>query len=228
MVDNNSKDNIKKLLKQEFPVIKFIQSPKNIGMGAGNNLGIKNSAGEYVLITNPDITLNEEAVKVLVDFLDQNNRVAIAAPKMLSPDKTVQDSCYHWPKFLTFIYRRTPIGKTDFGKKHLEQFLYSADELKAPAKVDWVLGGCFLARRKALDEVGMFDEKFFLFLEDTDLCRRMWQKDWQIWYIPEAKVVHLPHRLSAGQGGIKDIFSRLTWVHLASWLKYFRKWRQSY
>ena len=225
VVDNASNDGLNQLLKKEFPVVKFISSPKNIGMGAGNNLGIKQSKGDYLLIANPDITLNQESAQKLVDFLNQNPRVAIAAPKMINPDGTRQNTCYHWPKLLTFIYRRTWLGTTSAGKRHLQQFSYSSDELREPKQVDWVLGGCFLIRRKALDEVGLFDENFFLFLEDTDLCRRMWQKNWQVWYLPQAAIIHLPHRLSAGERTIKDAFSRLTWIHLISWLKYFWKWR---
>ena len=227
VVDNASQDGLGKLLKEEFPVIKFIQNKKNTGMGAGNNLGINQSTGEYILIVNPDITLNQLALQELVKFLDTHPDSAIAAPQILNPDKTLQDTCYRWPHVFTFIYRRTFLGQTKKGKQHLYYYTYHDCDLSQAQQVNWVLGGCFLIRRQALIDVGLFDENFFLFLEDTDLCQRLWQKKWYVWYIPAAKVIHLPHRLSSGHGSFRDIFSRIAWVHLMSWLKYFWKWRKN-
>ncbi len=226
VVDNASYDGLANLLHQEFPVVKFIQNKKNTGMGAGNNLGIRQSTGEYILIVNPDVTLNQTAIQKLVNFLDSHSQSAIVAPQILNPDKTLQDTCYRWPHLFTFLYRRTFLGQTKKGKQHLYYYTYSDRDLSQPQQVDWVLGGCFLVRRQAIKDVGLFDENFFLFLEDTDLCRRLWQQNWQVWYLPEAKVIHLPHRLSSGHGSIRDIFSRIAWTHLISWLKYFWKWRK--
>lgn len=225
VVDNDSGDNVSRLIKKDFPVVKFIQNKKNTGMGDGNNIGIENSSGEYVFIANPDITLNENAIKKLVAFLDAHKDAAIAAPQVLNPDKTLQDTCFHWPNFFTFLYRRTFLGSTKKGKKNLSKFIYRREDLVNETEVDWVLGGCFMVKRSALDVIGLFDNRFFLFLEDTDLCRRIWLHGMQVWYLPSAKIIHLPHRLSSGTGSIKDMFSRLTWVHLASWVKYFWKWR---
>ena len=226
VVDNASEDGIKKMIRRNFPVVKFLANSKNLGMGAGNNAGIKNSKGEYILIVNPDVTLNQPAIQRLVEFLDHHPKAVIAAPQILNPNKTHQDTCYRWPSLYTFLYRRTQLGKTKRGRKHLHYYLYKDIDLNQNQQVDWILGGCFLVRRQALDEVGLFDERFFLFLEDTDLCRRMWQKNWQTWYVPAAQAIHLPHRLSAGAGSVKDLFSSLTWIHLTSWLKYFWKWKK--
>jgi len=225
VVDNSSKDKVGEIVEKDFPVVKFIQSKKNIGMGGGNNLGIRKAKGEYVLIANPDVTLNSDAIEKMVNFLDSNEGVGIVGPKILNPDKSRQETCYRWPKFFTFLYRRTWLGKTKHGKEALHYFLYKDVDLEKSREVDWVLGGCFMVRKKAIQEVGAFDERFFLFLEDTDLCRRMWQEDWQVWYLPEADVIHLPHRLSQGKGNLREIFSKLTWVHIMSWLRYFWKWK---
>ncbi|HOZ36847.1 MAG TPA: glycosyltransferase family 2 protein [bacterium] len=226
VVDNASDDGTGRMLKNDFPVVKFIQSPRNVGMGWGNNLGIENSQGEYVLIANPDITLNQKALEALVDFMDQQKDAGLVGPLIKSPDGTRQETCYRWPEFSTFIYRRTFFGATPKGQKHLSYFLYRDTDLGQPLTVDWVLGGCFLARRSALESVGLFDRRFFLFLEDTDLCRRLWQNKFSVWYYPLVSVIHLPHRLSAGSRRVSDIFSKMTWIHIISWLKYFWKWRE--
>lgn len=227
VVDNDSRDGTGQMIRREFPVVRFVQSPKNIGMGAGNNLGIINSSGDYILIANPDVALNQSAVEKLLDFMEHREDVGIVGPLIKNPDGTRQETCYRWPDFFTFLYRRTGLGQTRMGQEQLRRFLYRDLELKNPTAVDWILGGCFLVRRPALDAVGLFDPRFFLFLEDTDLCRRLRQKNFSVWYYPPSEVIHLPHRLSAGSRSLKDLFSRLTWIHLASWLKYFWKWRSS-
>ncbi|NMC51551.1 glycosyltransferase [Candidatus Kuenenbacteria bacterium] len=225
VVNNSSEDGTDKMIKKDFPVARLIRSPKNLGMGGGNNLGIINSNGEYILIANPDVTLNETAIRAMVAFMDNHPEAGLVGPKIINPDGTKQDTCYRWPKFFTFLYRRTSFGSSQKGQTHLDRFLYRDINLDEPQEVDWVLGGCFLARGSALEKTGLFDQRFFLFLEDTDLCRRMWQHRFSVWYYPEAEVIHLPHRLSAGSRSLKDLFSLVTWIHIVSWLKYFWKWR---
>lgn len=225
VVDNNSGDGIGEMIKHDFPVTKFVQTKKNLGMGGGNNLGIKKSQGDYILIANPDITLSERAVNAMVDFLDNNEHVGIVGPKVLNPNKTPQESSWRYPSLLGFLYRRTFLGNMKNGKEYLHYFSYKDVDMTKSRAVDWVLGGCFMIRKKALDEVGMFDESFFLFLEDTDLCRRMWRHKYEVWYVNEAEVIHLPHRLSQSGGGFINIFSKLTLIHFFSWIRYFWKWR---
>ena len=146
------------------------------------------------------------ALNKLINFIENNQQVGIVAPQVLNPDKTIVDSCCRWPKWNTFIYRRTFLGQIEKGQKELDRFLYKDLDLSQAQKVNWIFGCCLLLRKKALDEAGLFDENFFLFLEDTDLCRRMWKKNWQVWYVPQAQVVHYPHRLSSGSNNLKDLF----------------------
>lgn len=227
VVDNGSNDGTEEMMKQEFSNHKFIGSKKNLGMGAGNNLGISIAEGEYILVINSDIVVFNESIKKMIDFMDIHERAGVAAPQILNPDRTIVDSCCRWPKIDTFVYRRTFLGKTKRGKRELDIFLYKTEDLSVPKQIDWIFGCCLLFRRKSLDQVGLFDKRFFLFLEETDLCRRMWQKQWQVWYLPESKVVHYPHRRTMGTGRIKDMFSKYTWIHLHSWIKYFIKWRNA-
>lgn len=227
VVDNNSRDGLADLIRDKFSGVKFVANKRNLGMGAGNNAGIRQSRGQYVLIVNPDVTIKQESIKRMVRFADEHERSGVVAPKILNPDGTRQETCFRWPRFATFLYRRTKLGLTETGRRQLDYYLYKNENMDKTRLVDWVLGGCFMVRRRTLDEVGLFDENFFLFLEDTDLCRRVRQAGWEVWYCPEASAVHLPHRLSAGAGGLKDAFSRLTWIHLISWLKYFWKWRRT-
>ncbi|MFH1456543.1 MAG: glycosyltransferase family 2 protein [Patescibacteria group bacterium] len=227
VVDNNSRDGIKQMMQKEFPKHKFISSEINLGMGGGNNLGIQRANGQYILVINSDVVVFKESIKKLINFMDSHDRAGVVAPRVLNPDKTIVDSCCRWPNLDTFVYRRTFLGTTRKGKKELAHYLYKNEDLSVPKQVDWIFGCSLLFRKQALNEVGSFDKRFFLFLEETDLCRRMWQKKWQVWYVPESQIVHYPHRRTMGTGKIKDMFSKYTWIHLYSWIKYFIKWRKN-
>lgn len=222
VVDNNSKDGCLGLVKEEFgedPRIKTIQSNKNLGMGAGNNLGIRIARGKHILVMNPDIVIFKNTVEKMLDFMEGNERVGILAPKLLNPDGSVQASCFRFPDFWRPLYRRTFLGKTRWGRERLNHFLMNDWDRQSSQQVDWALGACLLIRKEPLDGIGLFDERFFLFFEDIDLCRRVKNFGLEVWYLAEAQMIHYPHRLSA-----KRIFSRSVRAHLISQAKYFLKW----
>jgi len=226
VVDNNSKDGIKEMLDENFPQVKFIQSDKNLGMGGGNNLGIKASQGKYVLISNADIFVFPNSIAKLYDFLKEKPNVGLVAPKLLNPDRTLQHTCYRWHNFWTPIYRRTPLRKLDWAKQELDRFLMKDWDHGTIKEVDWIQGSCILLPRRVFKQVGLFDERFFMYFEDTDLCRRIKQAGLKNVYLPEAEVIHL-HRRQSADGKLNIVFNKMTRTHIVSWLKYMRKYQKS-
>ncbi len=224
VVDNNSEDSINEILTWQYPDIKFIQNKRNLGMGAGNNVGIRQARGDYIVIMNPDTIAFTDTFKKMYDFMQANPEVGIAGPQQFYPNKTIQDSCYRWHSLLTPVYRRTPLGKFKFGQKDLDRFLMKDFDHQSTKEVDWLLGSFLFCRAKALEKVGLYDERYFMYFEDTDLCRRFWQKDWKIVYCPEAKLIHNHIRQSAEDPWYKFLWNKATRYHIASWLKYLRKW----
>ncbi|MFH1773093.1 MAG: glycosyltransferase family 2 protein [Patescibacteria group bacterium] len=223
VVDNNSQDGLREsLIKQNLDVI-FIESKKNIGMGAGNNLGIKKAQGKYIVIMNPDTTVFKDTFKKIYDFMESNLGVGIVGPKQLYPNQTVQDSCFCWYNLFTPIYRRLPLSNLKFVKKDLDKFLMKDYNKKDIKEVNWLLGSFLFCRAKALFEVGLFDEHFFLYLEDTDLCYRFWIKNWKVVYFPKAAIIHDHIRQSARIAWYKFFISKTTICHIISWLKYLKK-----
>ncbi len=218
VVDNASGDNLLDLNK--IIDFKLIISNVNLGMGGGNNLGIKESRGEFVLILNPDTVLRPQAIKILFEYIKKNDDVYIVGPKLLNPNLTLQYSCARFPRPWTPIFRRTFLGR--FFKKHLDWFLlkdYSHDIIK---EVDWMLGSCLLIRRYGFSG---FDERFFMYFEDIDVCRRAWEEGKKVVYNPEAEVIHYHTRGSAQRPWYLSIFKdKLFREHLRSWWSYFRKW----
>ena len=225
VVDNNSGDGIEQMLNERFPSVRFIQTGANLGMGVGNNAGIRIAAGKYILILNPDIFVFKDSLQKLYDFIRERSDVGLLAPRLLNPDKTLQYTCYRWHKFFTPVLRRTVFGKFGWAKKELDRFLMRDSDHATTREVDWIQGSCLLIPKKVIDEVGAFDDRFFMYFEDTDLCRRIKNAGYKNVYLAEAEVIHLHRRQSADAGGIKAIFNKLTRIHIASWWKYMMKWK---
>jgi GT2 family glycosyltransferase len=224
VVDNASGDGTAKMVREEFPEVKFIQAENNQGFSAGYNLGIREAKGRYLLLLNPDIAVLNNAILNMYEFMEANSRVGLAGPKLLNPDGKVQMSAMTFPSFWTPLYRRTFLGKLPFARKAMREYLMSDWDHGENRPVDWVLGGCMIVRKEALDKVGLLDERFFLYFDDIDWCRRFWQAGWQVYYIAEAEMVHYHRRESAENPGLRGLFSYPKRTHIVSWVKYFLKY----
>ena len=227
VVDNNSGDDLSSL-KTEFPEVEIILSSVNLGMGGGNNLGIKRASGEFVFILNPDTVIRPGAVQTLVSYLRTNSEVAMVGPKLLYPDGSLQDSCLRWPSFFMPILRRTFLGR--YFPVQLDSFMMKDFDHEGVRPVDWLMGSCLLFRRKISCRnesvfYPTFDERYFMYFEDTDLARQIWSCGHEVVYVPEAVVVHDHQRASAQHPWyLAILLDKLAWRHIDSWLKYFIKW----
>ncbi len=225
VVDNDSDDQIGKILAWQYPQVIFIQNKVNIGMGAGNNVGLQQAQGDYIVVMNPDTIAFKNTFKRIFNFMEAEPEIGVCGPRQLNPDKSIQNSCYRWPKLFTPIYRRTPLGKLSFAKRALARYLMADFDHNSIRPVNWLLGSFLFIRAKAMEEVGMFDERYFMYFEDTDYCQRFWQKDWQVVYYPQAEIIHNHNRHSAKSKWYKFFINKATREHIISWLKYLWKWR---
>jgi GT2 family glycosyltransferase len=225
VIDNDSSDQSIKSLKDKFFEIKLIEAPVNLGFSGGNNLGLAKAQGKYILIVNPDILILSPAVEIMYQFMENHPQAGIVAPKLLNPDSSLQYSSSRWPDWRLPIYRRTFLGQTKSGKKWTDYYLMKDWDHRTDKKVDWLYGACLLVRKQAIKEVGLLDERYFMYMEDLDWCRRFWSKSWEVWYLATAEVIHYHQRESALGVGLKGLFKKSGRVHLLSWLKYYLKWR---
>lgn len=221
VVDNHSRDDMGRIVQEFFPEVVFVPLAKNVGFAAGNNAGIRRARGEYVMILNPDIAVLPGSLEKMTAFLDRHTRVGMVVPQLLNPDRSIQYSVMRFPTFFLPLYRRTFLGNVPKIKKILSWYLMNDWDHASDRAVEWALGACMMVRRAALDQVGLFDEQFFLYVEDTDWCRRFWEKGWKIFYLSGSRMVHYHMRESA-----ERFFSRLNIIHIVSWLKYFWKYRK--
>ncbi|MBI5414458.1 glycosyltransferase family 2 protein [Candidatus Peregrinibacteria bacterium] len=204
--------------------VSFSALPNNIGYGKGNEYAIRKSHGKYFAIVNPDIEVLPGTFDGLLEYIKNHENVGIVAPKLLYSDGKIQDSFRLFPNFSDLFVKRIGILRHIFQKK-MEHFLMWKIDLSSPIKVDWVVGAFFLARRKAWEEVGGFDPRYFLFLEDTDVCRSLWKKGWKVIFHPHFSAYHHHERLSDAKNIFSIFRNKMLQIHLWSAIKYFWKWK---
>jgi len=217
-VDNASSDTSVEYVKGQLPQAKIIKNNQNMGYSAAINSGLKIAQTPYCLILNPDVEVVPGSIEFMIDFMKKNQRVGLAGSRLLNPDGTLQYSARRFLDLRTYLYRFTPLRGLMKGSALERYYLMQDWDHRQNRIVDWVLGGCMLVRKEALNAVGLMDEKFFLYFEDVDWCFRMWEKGWQIAYVAEAAMIHKHMRTS-----VNRLFNRATYVHFLSLFYFLRK-----
>ncbi|MFH1353889.1 MAG: glycosyltransferase family 2 protein [bacterium] len=225
VVDNASSDESVSFLRSDFPEIAVIANRKNLGLAAGVNTAIAKATGDYYLVLNPDVVVLPGAITDMVEYMEKHKKAGMAGGKLLSPNGRLQYSCFRFYTPLTVLQRRTWLGKTKAGRVGVARFLMKDYDHKSPREVDWLMGSCLLLRAEAVQEVGGMDERFFLYFEDVDWCRRMWEAGWRVVYLPTANFSHYYQRSSQQGGAASLVTNRVVREHIKSAIKYFWKYR---
>lgn len=226
IADNNSNDPYWPKLKLLFPQAVFLENKKNGGYGYGNNQAMKIAKGKYIVILNPDIFVLPNTMQTLYDFMEKTPNCAIVAPKLLNADGTTQQTYGRFPDWHLPFYRRSFLGSTDKGRAWLNNYFYNHKTFTEATKVDWVFGACLFMRKDDILKVGGFDERYFMYIEDTDLCHQVTTIGKDVYYLPQASLIHLHKRDSAELRGLKGLTKPLGRQHLISWLKYCWKYKK--
>jgi GT2 family glycosyltransferase len=207
VLDNASEDGSADAVRERFPDVRLIAQAFRAGFGANHNTVIRATTGRYVYVLNEDTTSDDWRFDRLVARLDARPRVAALGPELVYPDGRRQDSAWRFPTPLVSV-----LGLATLGKLGVKQ-----SRGDAPCVVDWVMGAALFLRRDALDQVGLFDEGFFLYSEEVDLQLRLRRAGWEVEYFPEVRVVHHESQFSTG---IPDRRINETW---RSRHRYWRK-----
>jgi N-acetylglucosaminyl-diphospho-decaprenol L-rhamnosyltransferase len=191
VVDNDRDDHALGMLAREFPEVRGILNPENVGYARAVNQGLSATTGEFVLVMNPDCVPQPGSVATLVGYLRAQPRAGVAGPMILDGDGSLQYSARAFPDHLTFLFNRYSLLTRLFpGNRFSRRYLLSDWDHASAREVDWLSGACLLVRRAAIDQVGPMDEAYFMFNEDVDWCRRMKLAGWAVVYVPDARVVH--------------------------------------
>lgn len=204
VIDNASSDGSAGLVQEKFPQVHLIANPSNAGFTIACNQGIAGSSGRYVLLLNPDTELQPGALPLMVDYLREHPEVALLGPQLLNPEGSVQSSRRRFPSLATALVESTPIQWRLFPELPLlRHFSYLDLPEGEVQEVDWVTGACLLIRRETLSQIGLLDERYFMYFEELDWCLRAKRAGWKIMYLPTAKVVH-----HAGKSSEQDLARR--------------------
>jgi GT2 family glycosyltransferase len=190
-VDNDSRDGTLEALAKRSPAVRVMANADNLGYARAINQGIAATTGAFVLAMNPDCVVRPGTLRALIGHLSVQPRCAIAAPRILNPDGSLEYSARAFPDHFAFLFNRYSLLTRLFpGNRWSRRYLLTDWDHASLRDVDWVSGACLMARREAIEQVGGMDETFFMFNEDVDWCRRMKLAGWSVTYIPSAEVVH--------------------------------------
>jgi N-acetylglucosaminyl-diphospho-decaprenol L-rhamnosyltransferase len=184
VVDNGSTDGSSSAIKDIYPHARVVLLPENRGYARANMLGIRESSGQYVLFLNSDTVIPPGTLPCLVDFLEKESPIAACGPKLLRPDGSTQPYAFGKDPRLPYLIARA------FVRLGFRQPLHDWETVKIQ-QTDWISGASMLVRRSAFEQVGGFDERFFMYFEDNDLCLRLRRAGWRVVYNPLVTITHL-------------------------------------
>jgi GT2 family glycosyltransferase len=187
LMDNSSNmDGIKELIETKYPQVKYVNSGGNIGFGKAQNIGFKKVEASFYLALNPDVEFIEgqNTLSRIIDYMKVNPEVGIVGPKTLNRDNSIQYTCNRYFDFFDQIVRRLGFAKKIlYFKKKIDKYLMKDFDHEKTINVDWVIGSFMFLRGEVARELNFFDDRFFMYFEDCDLCRRMWHKGFRVVYL---------------------------------------------
>jgi N-acetylglucosaminyl-diphospho-decaprenol L-rhamnosyltransferase len=222
---DNGRDGTADMVRERYPWVRIIEPDENVGFARGNNLALGQAAGEYAMLVNPDLAVFAGEMEKLLAYADANPDAGVFGPLLENPNGSRQETCTRFPTLLTPAYKRTFLGRTQCGKRALARYDMEDVSHDEPHDAAAVYGAAILIRRVMLERIGFLDQRFFMYYEDVDFCRRAWKEGWRVLYAPVARFVHYHQRESMITSPAEILTNRLTRIHIASGIRYFLKYR---
>jgi N-acetylglucosaminyl-diphospho-decaprenol L-rhamnosyltransferase len=218
VVDNASADDSVAMLAQDYPWVRIVANRDNLGFTRANNQGLEVSRSRYVLFLNPDTELTPAALKLLLAYAETHPQAGVIGPQLRYGDGSLQSSRRRFPTLATFFLESTVVQRWWPRNQVLTRYYMLDQPDDAIVQVDWIVGACMLVRRAVLEQIGGFDEGFFMYSEELDLCRRAVDAGWQVVWLPAAVVTH-----HEGKSSEQVVAARHIRFH-SSRLRYVRKY----
>lgn len=227
VVDNASTDGSAAMVEREFPQVKLLAHPTNVGYSAGNNLGLRwfgfdplvsvaNPAPRYALLLNPDTIVPPGALADMVAFLDDRPEIGVAGPRVRRPDGSLDLACRRsFPTPAVSAYRMTGLSRLFPHSRRFNAYNMTYFPEDAVHPVDSVVGAFMLLRRAAIAQVGLLDERFFMYGEDLDWAKRIKDKGWQVWYNGAVEIIHVKEASSSQSSKSRIDFYEAMWLFYA-------------
>lgn len=212
LVDNYSTDGTAEAVGEEYPDVMIIKNKENVGFAAANNQAFMRMNGRYAFLLNSDAVLTDGAVSELYDFMEATPDAGMACGQLLNPDGTKQNSIANFPSLLALVSNETVL-------RILMPNRYPSKrrDYVSPVKVESGIGACLMVRKAAMDDIGVFDERYFFFFEETDWAYRMKRGGWFTYFVPSARIFHAQGKTVGSSVNSRIMFYRSRYL-------FFRKW----
>ena len=224
VVDNASGDDSADMVAAEFPRAQLIRSPENKGFAGGNNPAMKIARGRYILLLNSDAFLAEGVLEKTIDYMDDHPHIGVLGCKLTDPDGTLQPSARMLPGPLNKILHITGLAAHFPKSKFFGRVDYTWWDHSEPRSVGWVVGAYFLIRRQTMEDIGVLDDRYFLYFEEIDYCLSARRAGWDVVFYPYASVIHLGGQSSLKTGKRVSAKGRqIVAIRITSEFRYYRK-----
>jgi GT2 family glycosyltransferase len=219
VIDNASIDNSVEMIKSEFPQVTLIQNNENRGFAAANNQGMKIALGRYVLLLNPDTIVLDGAIQKTVAYADANPDIGVTGCQVWLNENEIQKTCFSFPSVYRLLLQKTGLIRLFPHSRFFSKDIYGWWDRTTPMEVDVVSGMYMLVRREAIEQIGLMDEAYFVYAEETDWCYRFKKAGWRCFFTPIARIIHL----DGGSKSTEKISVRMFVQQQKSLLIFYRK-----
>ncbi len=191
VVDNASHDGSVEMVREKYPQVRLMASQDNLGYAGGNNLALRESRARYDLILNSDIEIHPGAFAALLEFMDNTPDAGMCGARLILPDGSVQPSCAAELTLGKLFTQQFLLDKAGLARYFTGEYWVNCAVVNEPAEVEQLTGACMLCRREAIEQVGLMDEAYWMYCEDSDYCRRYRAAGWKLYYVPAATMLHV-------------------------------------
>lgn len=220
VVDNASQDNSVEVLREQFPYAGLVVNGQNVGFGRANNQLLSHATGDYVLLLNTDAFVAPDTLQRTLTYMESNPQCGVLGVKLLGRNGDLQPSCRYFPNPWNVFLARTGLMRLFPKTRLVDDMNWDHASVR---ECDWVPGCYYLVRRQVLDEVGLFDPRYFLYYEEVDHCKRVKEAGWQVIYFPDTSVVHIGGESAKSAGNLSESGRQLSVLQIESELLYFKK-----
>lgn len=215
VIDSHSTDTTTSMVRDEFPKVRLIPQSENVGFTQGNNIGLAEATGRYILFLNPDTEVIGDALGQMATFLDEHPDVGVVGPHTLNSDRTTQSSRWRFPDRRTAFFETPWLRR--FAPRLMSHYEFADKPPESTHEVDWLQGSCLLARREVYEQIGGLDPGYVMYFEELDWCRRASEAGWKLYYLGTSRIIHHGGKSTDQIGARKHIH------YNESKLRYFRK-----
>lgn len=220
VIDNASRDDSTALLRSKYSNVKLIENSNNVGFGRANNQAVHFARGRYILLLNTDAFVSPDTLQKTVDYMDEHPKCGVLGVKLVGEDGSLQPSCRYFPTPWNVFLTRTGLQRFFPRTRLVDDVSWDHASVR---ECDWVPGCYYLVRRAVIDNVGLFDPRYFLYYEEVDHCREVHRAGWSVVFYPFAQVIHLGGESAKSDGALSTSGRQISTLQLESEMLYFRK-----